>query len=146
MNPLSLSPEITPVLGHVAHAVGDLWTIHSHLAPLATALVPDPEQDEAAQKAAAGLSDLRQALVNGLVLLHKHPTWEGDVELLELTVGDIECVLVDRIEPAIAALTESAEGSPPSAEEARTRLQCVVVDHLLPAIASLTTALQRATS
>jgi hypothetical protein len=103
MNPLSLSPEIALVLGRIAHAIGDLWTIHSHLAPFAIGLGHDPVQgDEEARKAASGLFDLKRGFAESLECLPVLP-WEGDTELVELIRADIECVLVDRIDPAIAA-------------------------------------------
>lgn len=146
MNPLSFGPEIALVVGHIAHAIGDLWTIHSHLAPLALGLDSDPVQgDEEARKAASGLFDLKRGLAESLACLPVLP-WEGDIELLELIRADIECVLADRIDPAIAAFTDAEEGPASSTEEARARFQCVVVDHLLPAIVSLTTTLNRATT
>jgi hypothetical protein len=146
MNPLSLSPDIALVVSHIAHAIGDLWTIHSYLAPLAVGLVPDPVQgDEEARKAASGLFDLQECLAESLACLPVLP-WEGDIELVDLIRADIECVLVDRIGPAIAAFTNAEEGPGCSIEQARARFQCAVVDHLLPAIVSLTTTLNRATT
>jgi hypothetical protein len=150
MNSFSPNPAVAPALGQIAHTVGDLWAIYARLATLATAPTLDHDEVlEAIEKAAGELVRLRDRLARIATELPA-PSAEvaddRDLELrpLELTRGDVECVLVDRLDPAIAAMTGISPSGEirPSVKEARAGLQCLLADHLLLAISGLTTALR----
>jgi hypothetical protein len=145
MTPPWPNPDLAPVLGHLAHTLGDLWPIYSRLAGLAIAPTLEPDEVAmASQQAAEELAPLRDRLAHLAALLPLPSAEEEEVELrpLELTRAGVECVLAE-LDPAIVAMTAPSQGvSTSSIEEVRARLQCVIADRLLPAIAGLTAALR----
>ena len=144
-------PDAALTLGRIASTLGDLWALYARLAALATERTL--EIDQVTQAARGALGDLAPMRFLLAELAEALPAPSGglpedeDIELdpLELTRAQVECVVTDRLDPAMEALTAlrsigEAEVSP-SVEEARSGLLCLIADRLVPSIAGLTAAL-----
>jgi hypothetical protein len=149
MNPFT--PDAALALGRIASTLADFWALYARLAALATERTLEVNQViQVARGTLGDLAPMRSLLAE---LAETLPAPSGvlsedeDIELdpLELTRAQVECVLADRLDPAIEALTAlcaigEAEAGP-SVEEARSGLLCFIADRLLPSIAGLTAAL-----
>jgi hypothetical protein len=141
----TLSPDLARALAQIANTVADLWDLYARLAVAIAGPLDVADVAEAARAAAAELAPLRDrlaAIVAALPSPSTDPPIEEDLELrpLELSRASVECVLADRLEPAIAALT-AIEPPWSSLEHARADLECLLADRLVPAINGLSTAL-----
>jgi len=142
--------NIARTLSRIAITVGALWDLYARLAVLVTEDGREVAQvAETAQGVLDELSPMRAVLAE---LAETLPgPFEGlieneviELDPLELSRAQVECVLADRLDPAIEALrallpTDETEG--PVVEEVRTALLCVMTDRLVPSIAGLTSAL-----
>jgi len=135
-----LPPHLATALARLAHALGDLWLLQSRLTALPSSRdLAAAEVAEAARRAAADLASIRERLAEVAAEL---PPSEDSTEIalhpLELARASLECILNDRLDPAIADLTEigsAPEGS--RRKPARASLECVLADSLCPAITAL---------
>jgi hypothetical protein len=131
-----LPSDLANLLAAVAHAVGDLWTIQVRLASsLGSRELDGRTLVEMARKAAAELAPLGERLARIVETLPVAAAVSLKEAMNPVAVARscIECVLADRLRPAVADL-KAASRRPPD----RADLECVLADSLLPAIEDLT--------
>lgn len=137
-----LPPDLALALGDLAHVLGDLWAIEARLVALpASRDLAAEAMVETAHGVAGELRTFRDRLARiAEALPSVSPETSSDTGLspLELVRASVECVLADRLDPAIADLTRVGTELDSRWAPARASLECALADQLHPAIEDLT--------
>jgi hypothetical protein len=137
----SLPPQLADALSRLARAVGDLWSIEILLASLlASRDLQTEEWIETARRASCDLAPVSERLALLAAALPAPAETASDLGLtpLEFVRASVECVLADRLSPALTDLAALSTGPASRWSLVRASLECILADRLYPAITALT--------